>query len=539
MQRNLTTRALVIGAVLLLAVLGLIGLPRSLDQLRANLRDNIRLGLDLRGGSHLILQVRVHEAVKARADMTIESLRQELRRAGIDYALLERNDPQKVEEADSIVIHLRGVPSTRAGDLRTLVSQRFQSWILTPVNATDYRLTLRPTELLAVKRETVERSIRTLERRINALGLTEPVIQQHGSSETEYEILVQLPGVDDPARVKQIMGTTAVLEISEVKDGPFASRDQALAKLGGVLPLNTKLVPEMRRGGETGETWWLVSRVPVISGEDLRNARPGRDEFGKWETDFTLGPDGARRFAQHTERNVGNRLAIILDNQVRSAPVIQSRIEDQGRITGAANEQDASDLALVLQSGSLPAGIDYLEERTIGPSLGSDSIRQGLSAGVVGLILVAAAMLIYYKKSGVNALVALLMNGLLTLAALAYFDAVWTLPGIAGFVLSLGMAVDSNILIFERIREELRAGKGVIAAVEAGFDRAFVTIIDTHVVTVVSCAFLFMFGTGPVKGFAVTLVVGLAANVFTAVFVSRTLFKWVLFRQREVVRLSI
>jgi len=539
MQRNLTTRALVIGAVLLLAVLGLIGLPRSLDQLRANLRDNIRLGLDLRGGSHLILQVRVHEAVKARADMTIESLRQELRRAGIDYALLERNDPQKVEEADSIVIHLRGVPSTRAGDLRTLVSQRFQSWILTPVNATDYRLTLRPTELLAVKRETVERSIRTLERRINALGLTEPVIQQHGSSETEYEILVQLPGVDDPARVKQIMGTTAVLEISEVKDGPFASRDQALAKLGGVLPLNTKLVPEMRRGGETGETWWLVSRVPVISGEDLRNARPGRDEFGKWETDFTLGPDGARRFAQHTERNVGNRLAIILDNQVRSAPVIQSRIEDQGRITGAANEQDASDLALVLQSGSLPAGIDYLEERTIGPSLGSDSIRQGLSAGVVGLILVAAAMLIYYKKSGVNALVALLMNGLLTLAALAYFDAVWTLPGIAGFVLSLGMAVDSNILIFERIREELRAGKGVIAAVEAGFDRAFVTIIDTHVVTVVSCAFLFMFGTGPVKGFAVTLVVGLAANVFTAVFVSRTLFNWVLFRQREVVRLSI
>jgi preprotein translocase subunit SecD len=529
----------VIGAVLLLAVLGLIGLPRSLDQLRANLRDNIRLGLDLRGGSHLILQVRVHEAVKARADMTIESLRQELRRAGIDYALLERNDPQKVEEADSIVIHLRGVPSTRAGDLRTLVSQRFQSWILTPVNATDYRLTLRPTELLAVKRETVERSIRTLERRINALGLTEPVIQQHGSSETEYEILVQLPGVDDPARVKQIMGTTAVLEISEVKDGPFASRDQALAKLGGVLPLNTKLAPEMRRGGETGETWWLVSRVPVISGEDLRNARPGRDEFGKWETDFTLGPDGARRFAQHTERNVGNRLAIILDNQVRSAPVIQSRIEDQGRITGAANEQDASDLALVLQSGSLPAGIDYLEERTIGPSLGSDSIRQGFSAGVVGLILVAAAMLIYYKKSGVNALVALLMNGLLTLAALAYFDAVWTLPGIAGFVLSLGMAVDSNILIFERIREELRAGKGVIAAVEAGFDRAFVTIIDTHVVTVVSCAFLFMFGTGPVKGFAVTLVVGLAANVFTAVFVSRTLFNWVLFRQREVVRLSI
>jgi len=539
MQRNLTTRVIVIAAVILLSVIGLTGLPRSLGQLKSNLRENIRLGLDLRGGSHLILQVRVHEAAKARADMTIESLRQELRRAGIEFASLDRSDPQRVEETDSIVIHLRGVPSTRAGDLRTIISQRFQSWVLTAVNATDYRLTMRPTELLALKRETVERTIRTLERRINALGLTEPVIQQHGSSESEYQILVQLPGVDDPARVKQIMGTTAVLEISEVRDGPFASRDQALAKLGGVLPLNTKLVPEMRRGGEAGETWWLVSRVPVITGEDLRNARPGRDEFGKWETDFTLGPDGARRFAQHTERNIGNRLAIILDNQVRSAPVIQSRIEDQGRITGASNEQDATDLALVLQSGSLPAGIDYLEERTIGPSLGSDSIRQGLSAGLLGLILVAALMVVYYKKSGVNALVALTMNALITLAALAYFDAVWTLPGIAGFVLSLGMAVDSNILIFERIREELRGGRGVIAAVQAGFERAFITIIDTHVVTVVSCAFLFMFGTGPVKGFAVTLVVGLVANVFTAVFVSRTIFNWELFRQREAVRLSI
>lgn len=539
MKRKLTTRAVVIAAAVLLAILGLIGFPRSLDQLKANVRKNVRLGLDLRGGSHLILQVRVHEAAKARADMTIESLRQELRRGGIDYASIDRNDPQGVEETDSIMIQIRGVPSTRAGDLRTIVSQRYQGWVLTAVSATDYRLTLRPTELLAVKRETVERSIRTLERRVNALGLTEPVIQQHGSLESEYEILVQLPGVDDPARVKQIMGTTAVLEISEVKDGPFSSRDQALAKHGGVLPLNTKLVPEMRRAGESGETWWLVSRVPVITGEDLRNARPGRDEFGKWETDFTLSPEGARRFARHTEANIGNRLAIILDNQVRTAPVIQSRIEDQGRITGAANEQDAADLALVLQSGSLPAGIDYLEERTIGPSLGSDSIRQGLSAGLLGLVLVAAVITLYYKRSGLNALVALVMNGLLTLAALAYFDAVWTLPGIAGFVLSLGMAVDSNILIFERIREELRSGKGVIAAVEAGFDRAFITIIDTHVVTVVSCAFLFMFGTGPVKGFAVTLVVGLVANIFTAVFVSRTLFDWVLYRQREAVRLSI
>jgi preprotein translocase subunit SecD len=232
-------------------------------------------------------------------------------------------------------------------------------------------------------------------------------------------------------------------------------------------------------------------------------------------------------------------LAIILDNQVRSAPTVQSRIDDSGRITGARDQQDASDLSLVLESGSLPAGVVYSQEQTIGPSLGADSIRQGITAGLVGLALIITVMLIYYNKSGLNAVIALLFNGVITIAALGYFGAVWTLPGIAGMILSLGMAVDSNVLIFERIREELRAGKSVVSAVEAGFDRAFVTIIDTHVVTVVSSAFLFMFGTGPVKGFAVTLVIGLIANLFTAVFVSRTMFDWELSRQRQQVKLSI
>ncbi|MEK7405338.1 MAG: protein translocase subunit SecD [Acidobacteriota bacterium] len=539
MKQRLTKRAIVILAVILACVFGLIGLPRSVAQAGANLRENVHLGLDLRGGSHLILQVRVHEAVKAKADIAIEGLRQELRRTNIDFAGLERNDPQSIDQTDTIHIQIKGVPSARAGDLRALITERFGTWILTGVSASDYRLTMRPSELLTLKRETVERTIRTLERRINGLGLTEPVIQQHGRAEEEFEILVQLPGVDDPARVKQIMGTTAVLELGEVKDGPFSSRDQALAKHGGVLPLNTKLVPEVRRAGESGESWYVVNRVPVVTGEDLRSARPSRDEFTKWETDFTLSPEGARRFARHTEANIGNRLAIILDNQIRSAPVIQARIEEQGRITGAANEQDAGDLALVLQSGSLPAGIDYLEERTIGPSLGADSIRRGLLSGVVGLALVITVMILYYKRSGVNAVIALILNAVITLAALSYFQAVWTLPGIAGMILSLGMAVDSNVLIFERIREELRNNKAVVAAVEAGFDRAFITIIDTHVVTVVSSAFLFMFGTGAVKGFAVTLVVGLIANLFTAVFVSRTMFEYHLSRRAQVATLSI
>lgn len=545
---NTGSRALIILAVVLISVYGVLawwtqdrflGLPKNATQLAENLRENIRLGLDLRGGTHMILQVRVHEALRSEADTVMERLKEELRRARIDYAAIDRNEPARIEEADSIHILIKGVPAARAGDLRAVINDRFASWLLTPVGPAEYRLNLRPTELIALKKEAVERTIRTLERRINSLGLTEPVIQAHGPTETAFQILVQLPGVDDPARVKQIMGTAAVLELCEVKDGPFSSAEQARAKHGGVLPLNTKLVPEARNPGETGEAWYLVARTPVITGRDLRNARPGRDEFQKWETDFTLGRDGARRFARFTEANIGNRLAIILDNQVRSAPVIQSRIEDSGRITGARNQQDASDLALILQSGSLPAGIDYLEERTVGPSLGADSIRQGVVSGLVGLAMVVSVMLLYYRKSGLNAVIALFLNAVITVAALSYFQAVWTLPGIAGLILSLGMAVDSNVLIFERIREELRSGKGVIAAVEAGFDRAFLTIIDTHVVTVVSSAFLFMFGTGPVKGFAVTLVVGLIANLFTAVFVSRTMFDFALSRQRQVARLSI
>ncbi len=543
------TRAIIILGVILLSIYGvialwkedrLLGLPKSAAQLRENLKENVRLGLDLRGGTHMILQVRVHEAAGSEADGVIERLKEELRKARIDYASIDRNEPATVEQTDSIEINLRGVPSARAGDLRGLINERFAAWLPTPVNPTDYRLTMRPTEMIGLKRETVERTIRTLERRINSLGLTEPVIQAHGPAEKSFQILIQLPGVDDPGRVKQIMGTAAVLELCEVKDGPFGSPEQARAKNGGVLPLNTKLIPEVRRPGESGEAWYLLNRTPVVTGRDLRSARPGRDEFQKWETDFTLSRDGARRFGRYTEANVGNRLAIVLDNQVRSAPTIQTAIPDgNARITGAPNQQDAADLALILQSGSLPAGIDYLLERTVGPSLGADSIRQGVVSGLVGLAMVVTVMLLYYRKSGLNAVIALFLNAVITVAVLSYFEAVWTLPGIAGLILSLGMAVDSNVLIFERIREELRAGKAVVAAVEAGFDRAFITIIDTHVVTVVSSAFLFMFGTGPVKGFAVTLVVGLIANLFTAVFVSRTMFDWALSRRAQVATLSI
>jgi preprotein translocase subunit SecD len=480
----------------------------------------------------------VQDAFKAEADQTIERVQDELRKASINYTTIDRNDPATLDEAERIQINIAGVAGERTGDFRAIITERFPTWILTPVGSTNYRMNMRPTEALALRKDTVERSIRTIDNRVNALGLTEPVIQQRGRAEAEGEILVQLPGVDDPGRVKQIIQTAAMLEISEVKDGPFASQEAARAKHGGVLPLNTVLV-RMAPRGESGESWYLLNRTAVITGRDLRNARPGQDEFRKWETSFTLTQDGGRKFGRFTEANIGNRLAVVLDKQIRSVATIQSRIEDSGRITGQASEMEASDLSLVLRSGSLPAGIVYLEERTVGPSLGADSIRQGVVAGLVGLAMVIAVMAVYYRKSGLNAIIALLLNAVITVAALGYFEAVWTLPGIAGFILSIGMAVDSNVLIFERIREELRSGKAVVAAVAAGFDRVFLTIVDTHVTTVVSCAFLFMFGTGPIKGFAVTLVIGLVANLFTAVFVSRFMFDMVLTRSRQVVRLSI
>ena len=538
MQKNLKGKTIVIVLTVLACIYGIIGLPKSFTGLKDNVAERIHLGLDLKGGSHLILQVQVQDAVKSEALTTIDRLKDELKKARIDFASIGSNEPASVDTADTIQITIKGVPVQKATDLRAMVTERFGTWVLTALNSTDYRLNMRPSELVQLKRDTVERSIQTIGNRINALGLTEPVVQQEGRTDTDYRILVQLPGVDDPARVKEIIGTAAVLEIVEVKDGPFQSQEEALAKHGGVLPLNTKLARSPARGGN-GESWYLVSRLPVVTGRDLRNARAGQDEFRKWEASFTLSQDGAKRFARFTEANIGNRLAVVLDNQIRSVATIQSRISDQGRITNLGSEQEASDLSLVLRSGSLPASIVYLEERSVGPSLGADSIHAGLVAGVVGLLAVIAVMLIYYKRAGVNAVLALILNTVILLALLAYFKAVLTLPGIAGVILTVGMAVDSNVLIFERIREELRAGKAVVSAVDAGFGKAWMTIVDTHVTTIVSCLFLFLFGTGPVRGFAVTLVIGLPANVFTAVFVSKVIFDYELAHQRQLKTLSI
>ena len=527
--------------VILVCVYGIIGLPKSKDELIANFNQNIRLGLDLKGGSQLMLQVQVQDAFKAEADQVIDRLREQLRSAGVNYVSLDRNDPQSIAEADRIEITIKGVDPNKAGAFRQLVTENFTPWTLTAINPTDYRLNLKPTEAIHLRKDTVTRAMNTIENRVNGLGLAEASVQQAGRTEEEAEILVQLPGVDDPARIKQILQTAALLEITEAREGPFPSREQALSQFGGVLPLNTKLVRQPARAGDSGgDNWYLLARIPVITGRDLRDARASQDPAtGRWETNFVLSQDGARRFERFTEANIGKRLAVVLDNQIRSVATIESKISDQGRITGAFSQQEASDLSLVLRAGSLPAGILYLEERTVGPSLGADSIQQGFRAGLIGLAAVTLVMLLYYRKSGINATLALFLNGLVLVAALSYFGAVLTLPGIAGIILTIGIAVDSNVLIFERIKEERRAGKAVVAAIEAGFGKAWWTIVDTHVTTVVSCAFLFIFGTTAVKGFAVTLVIGLLANVFTAVFISKAIFDWQMSGRRRDVALSI
>jgi preprotein translocase subunit SecD len=539
MNKNLRYRGLAILVVILASAYLIIGIPKSKDELLSNIRNNIRLGLDLKGGSHLVCQIQVQDAFKAEANATIERLKEPMAKAAIVYQTAETNDPQTINDAEKIEITIKGVPLDKTGEFRRIVADNAPSWTLTGINSTDYRLNLKPTEAISLRRDTVQRAIDTIEKRINGLGLAEASVQQRGRAEADSEVMIQMPGVDDPARVKDLLKTAAVLELAAVINGPHANQAAALQANGGFLPLNARLVQSAGRGGESPDSWYVLSRTPVVTGRDLRNARPSRDEFGRWETDFTLSQEAARRFGTYTETNVGNRMAIVLDGRVRSAPTIQSRIDDSGRITGAGTEAEAADLALVLKSGSLPAGLSYLQETTVGPSLGADSIRQGFIAGLVGLAAVVFVMLAYYKGAGVNATLALILNAVMLIAAVSYFEAVLTLPGIAGVILTIGMAVDSNVLIFERIREELRAGKAVAAGIDAGFGRALLTIIDTHVTTVVSCAFLFIFGSGPVKGFAVTLVIGLIANLFTAVFVSRAIFDWSLERNPQMESLSI
>jgi preprotein translocase subunit SecD len=388
----------------------------------------------------------------------------------------------------------------------------------------------------------VAQAIETIRNRVDKLGVSEPTIQEHGLG--QYQILVQLPGVDDPERVKQIMQSTALLEIRQALNGgqPYPDEPSALAANGGVLPPDAVLLHGSSTGssGQTQDAVYLISRSSAVAGHDLREARVSRSSSTNMpEVEFFLTAEGGRRFSAFTSAHVGDYLAVVLDNRVREVAVIKSEIGDNGVIEGKFTDQEASDLALTLNSGALPAGIKYLQELTVGPSLGSDSIRAGVEAAIIGMLAVLIFMLVYYHGAGINADLALILNLIILLGFMGYFGATLTLPGIAGVILTVGMGVDSNVLIFERIREELRNGKTPPSAVEQGFGYAWITIVDTHVTTIVSAAILFLFGTGPVKGFATTLTFGLLANLFTAVFVSRMIFDWVLSRHQRGEALSI
>ncbi len=394
---------------------------------------------------------------------------------------------------------------------------------------------MRPNIATQLREEAVNQALQTIERRVNELGVAEPIVARQGPAD---QILVQLPGVTDVARAKEIIRNTALLELKIVEQGPFPSDEAARQAYNNTLPPDLIIVPGSQDvagtgGGTPSTVYYVVRRVAPITGRDLRTARTSLDQNNLPAVGFTLNQDGARRFGQLTEQNINRSLAIILDNRVFSAPTIQGRITDEGQITGAFTQQEAGDLALVLRSGALPASLDFLEERTVGPTLGADSIRAGVTASIGGLLMVVLFMLFYYRLTGLNAVISIVVNLIILLGMMAYLGATMTLPGIAGFILTIGMGVDSNVLIFERIKEELATAKGVRAAVNAGFDRVWWTIVDTHVSSLIAAMFLLQFGTGPIRGFATTLTIGLLANVFTAVFVSRTMFELVLGRRPQ------
>ena len=545
MNPNLKWRALSILLIILFCVYYLVGLPdfpKSFAQMKDNFGHQIKLGLDLQGGTHLILQVQVQEAIAQETDQMVDRLTTELRAKNIHY--------DEVRRADDTHVLVRNIDPAQLSQFRDLVSAQYANvWDLTPTagDPSGYTLTLRAAAIAQIKDSTMTQSLETIERRINALGLTEPTIQRRGGR-NDNEILVQLPGEGDPTRAKAVIQAGGQLELRLVEDvRTYSSESEALAAHGGILPPGTELVPgrsETRNASgiqDTGVTWYVLSRAPVVTGRDLRSAIETRNTNnpGQFQVNFTLSPEAARRFGPFTETNKGRQMAIVLEHRVYSAPVINGRIDDSGLIEGNFSQESAHDLALVLRAGALPASIKYLEERTVGPSLGADSIRHGVQASVLSLVVVMLFMLVYYRFSGGNAVLALILNLIILLAVLALFGAVLTLPGIAGVILTIGMGVDSNVLVFERIREELRNGKSPGSAVDAGFDKAFVTIIDTHVTTVVSAFFLFLFGTGPIRGFAITLTIGLIANVFTAIYVSKTIFQYHLAKMDRQAELSI
>ena len=558
-KQNLLQRIIIITVVTLVSLYLVIG-PRRKPTLKdftwsgikTTLASNIHLGLDLKGGSHLVMKVKTDDFLK---NLT------EGNALAIQNAAKDGGFPPKEVRAET------------AGDYRIILDaadgatlDAVEEAVKKKVDLTDWSVaksgstmtwSLTPTAQRALAEQATEQAHKIILSRLEGVGVVEPLVQRHGA-QNSHQILVQMPGIQDPERVKQLLKADSNLEMVHVVSQPnpapvqtYNTKEEAEASLGGKVPANRRVFAYAERNepttaGQTAETskekkWVVVEWPAVVDGSELRNAaatqmRGGAEDY---QISFAFKPAGAEKFGAWTGANINQYMGVVLNDEVKSIAYIKSQIFDQGEISGRFTRQSAEDLALTLRSGALPAKIEYQEERTVGPSLGADSIRSGVRASLFGLLFVVAFMLFYYRGSGVNAVVALLLNMILMLAALIVFEATLTLPGIAGIILTIGMAVDSNVLVFERIREELLSGKTVPSAVDQGFKRAIVTIIDTHVTTVISSLFLFVFGTGPLRGFAVTLIIGLVINLFSAVYVSRTIFMWLLSRKRRVETLSI
>ncbi len=499
-------------------------------------KDTINLGLDLRGGIHLVLDVVTEDALRAETDKDITVVIRELEDNGINGA--------SGEATGDSTFTLRGLASSNDGALRDIVDDFLPTWTYAR-SGDGINFSRRENADSEIREQAVNQAVQTIRNRIDEFGVAEPVIARQGLGTNR--IVVQLPGVDDPERVKETIKSTAFLEFRLVEypsgGGAAGSRQEILSNYGGSLPPSVEIFEQDVRdpdtGIVTGQVFYGLQSRSMITGRDLKDARPSLGQFNQPVVSFTLGAESASQFGEMTSANIGRQMAIVLDGKVQSAPTIQGRITDQGQISGAFTQQEVDDLSLVLRSGALPAEIRYLEERTVGPSLGQDSIDQGLRAGMWGVALVVLTMLVVYRLSGINAVVALFFNFILVFGALAYFGATLTLPGVAGLILTIGMAVDANVLVFERIREELRAGKTVKAAVASGFQNALSSVLDANITTLIAAIFLFQFGTGPIRGFAVTLSVGILASVFTAIINSRFLFDLLLQRKGRIEKLSI
>ncbi len=499
------------------------------------LDETINLGLDLRGGVHLVLKVETEDALRSEANKDLDRLLQELKDGGTFSAVGAQLSATSFE--------VNGVPAAEDGAVEDIVDEFLSGWSWRR-DGERLAFEMDAAFIKEIRNLAVVQALETIRNRVDAFGVAEPSIQRQGLDGDR--IVVQLPGVDDPERVKDLIKNTAFLEFRLVAyptgGGGVSSREEILGHYGNRLPDNVEILsgPIRDDDGEiVAEQYYAVEKRPVLTGRDLKNARPGLGEFNEPIVNFLFTHEAGKIFAQFTQNNINRGLAIVLDGNVITAPRIRSRIADSGMIDGSFTQQQATDLSTVLRSGALPAAITYLEERAVGPSLGQDSIERGQKAGLIGLALVVLAMLGYYRRTGINAVVALLLNIVVLFGALAYFGATLTLPGIAGIVLTIGMAVDANVLVFERIKEELRHGRTPKSAVDAGFGKALSSVLDANITTLIAALFLFQFGTGPIRGFAVTLSVGILASLFTAIFVSRWIFDLALSRRERVDALSI